>query len=76
MQSTAETLAGLILVNVFAPGYPVIFSNWPLVIDFTVGCILRRGRGKQYPQCGGGAGVELDGSALGRRVFNGGREGR
>lgn len=36
-QTTAETLAGLILVNLFAPGYPVIFSNWPLVIDLRTG---------------------------------------
>ena len=43
VQSTAETLAGLILVNVFAPGYPVIFSNWPLVIDLRTGAF-----------CGGG----------------------
>lgn len=42
-QSLAETLAGLILVNVFAPGYPVIFSNWPLVIDLRTGTF-----------CGGG----------------------
>ena len=42
-QSLAETLAGLVLVNVFAPGYPVIFSNWPLVIDLRTGAF-----------CGGG----------------------
>ncbi|MEL6217908.1 MAG: trimethylamine methyltransferase family protein [Pseudomonadota bacterium] len=36
-QSLAETLAGLVLVSVFAPGYPVIFSNWPLVIDLRTG---------------------------------------
>lgn len=42
-QSLAETLAGLILVSVFAPGYPVIFSNWPLVIDLRTGAF-----------CGGG----------------------
>lgn len=36
-QTTAETLAGLILVNLFAPGYPMIFSNWPLVIDLRTG---------------------------------------
>ncbi|MGI9462485.1 MAG: trimethylamine methyltransferase family protein, partial [Aestuariivirgaceae bacterium] len=36
-QSTAETLAGLILVNLFAPGHPVIFSNWPFVIDLRTG---------------------------------------
>lgn len=36
-QTTAETLAGLILVNIFSPCYPVIFSNWPLVIDLRTG---------------------------------------
>lgn len=36
-QSLAETLAGLALVQVFAPGHPVIFSNWPLVIDLRSG---------------------------------------
>ncbi|MFK8081410.1 MAG: trimethylamine methyltransferase family protein [Granulosicoccus sp.] len=33
----AETLAALVMVNVFAPGYPVIFSNWPFVIDLRTG---------------------------------------
>jgi trimethylamine--corrinoid protein Co-methyltransferase len=36
-QTTAETLAGLLLVNLFAPGYPMIFSNWPFVIDLRSG---------------------------------------
>ncbi|MBC6405128.1 MAG: trimethylamine methyltransferase family protein [Rhodospirillales bacterium] len=36
-QTTAETLAALIMVNLFAPGYPMIFSNWPLVIDLRSG---------------------------------------
>ncbi|MEL6577296.1 MAG: trimethylamine methyltransferase family protein [Pseudomonadota bacterium] len=36
-QSLAETLAGLALVHAFAPGHPVIFSNWPLVIDLRTG---------------------------------------
>ena len=36
-QTTAETLAGLIMINLFAPGYPTIFSNWPLVIDLRTG---------------------------------------
>ncbi len=36
-QTTAETLAGLIMVNLFAPGHPVIFSNWPLVLDLRSG---------------------------------------
>ncbi len=39
----AETLAALVMVNVFAPGYPMIFSNWPLVIDLRTGSF-----------CGGG----------------------
>ncbi|MEM6973263.1 MAG: trimethylamine methyltransferase family protein [Pseudomonadota bacterium] len=36
-QSLAETLAGLALVHAFQPGHPVIFSNWPLVIDLRTG---------------------------------------
>ena len=36
-QSLAETLAGLILTQVFAPGHPTIFSNWPLVVDLRTG---------------------------------------
>ena len=35
--SFAETLAALVMVNVFAPGYPMIFSNWPFVIDLRTG---------------------------------------
>lgn len=35
--SLAETLAALIMVNVFEPGYPMIFSNWPFVIDLRTG---------------------------------------
>lgn len=46
--SLAETLAGLVLVNVFAPGYPMIFSNWPLVIDLRTGAF-----------CGGGGEISL-----------------
>ena len=42
-QSLAETLAGLILVGVFAPGYPVIFSNWPFVIDLRTGAFAGSG---------------------------------
>ena len=36
-QSLAETLAALAVVNILAPGYPMIFSNWPLVIDLRSG---------------------------------------
>ena len=35
--SFAETLASLVMVNVFAPGFPMIFSNWPFVIDLRTG---------------------------------------
>jgi trimethylamine--corrinoid protein Co-methyltransferase len=35
--SFAETLAALVMVNLFAPGFPVIFSNWPFVIDLRTG---------------------------------------
>ena len=37
VQTLAETLAGLMLVNLFAPGYPMIFSNWPFVVDLRTG---------------------------------------
>ncbi|MEM8811205.1 MAG: trimethylamine methyltransferase family protein [Pseudomonadota bacterium] len=47
-QTTAETLAALALVNLFAPGYPVIFSNWPLVIDLRTGAF-----------CGGGGEISV-----------------
>jgi len=42
-QTTAETLAGLILVNLFKPGHPVIFSNWPFVLDLRTGAFCGSG---------------------------------
>ena len=36
-QTTAETLASLVMVNLFARGHAVIFSNWPFVIDLRSG---------------------------------------
>lgn len=33
----AETLAALVMVNIFRAGYPMIFSNWPFVIDLRTG---------------------------------------
>jgi trimethylamine--corrinoid protein Co-methyltransferase len=42
-QSFAETLASLIMVNAIAPGYPMIFSNWPLVIDLRTGSFVGGG---------------------------------
>ncbi len=46
--TTAETLAGLALVNLIEPGYPMIFSNWPLVIDLRTGAF-----------CGGGGEISI-----------------
>ena len=42
-QSTAETLAALVLVNLFAPGHPMIFSNWPFVVDLRTGAFTGSG---------------------------------
>ena len=36
-QSLAETLGSLVMVNVIAPGFPMVFSNWPLVVDLRTG---------------------------------------
>lgn len=36
-QSLAETLASLVMVHAIAPAYPMVFSNWPLVIDLRTG---------------------------------------
>ena len=55
VQSTAETLAALTLVNLFAPGYPMIFSNWPLVIDLRSGAF-----------CGGGGEISVMNAASGQ----------
>lgn len=37
VQSLAETLGSLMMVNLIKPGYPMVFSNWPLVIDLRTG---------------------------------------
>lgn len=41
--TTAETLAALVMVNVFEAGYPMIFSNWPFVIDLRSGSFCGSG---------------------------------
>ena len=46
--SFAETLAALVMVNLFEPGYPMIFSNWPFVIDLRTGAF-----------CGGGGEISI-----------------
>ena len=42
-QSLAETLASLVMVHVIKPGYPMIFSNWPLVVDLRTGAFAGGG---------------------------------
>ncbi|MFK7753526.1 MAG: trimethylamine methyltransferase family protein [Sedimentitalea sp.] len=42
-QSLAETLASLVMVHVIKPGHPMIFSNWPLVIDLRSGAFAGGG---------------------------------
>lgn len=42
-QSLAETLASLVMVNVVRPGFPMVFSNWPLVIDLRTGAFAGGG---------------------------------
>ena len=42
-QSLAETLASLTMVNVIKPGHPMVFSNWPLVIDLRTGAFAGGG---------------------------------
>jgi len=41
--STAETIASLMMVNLFEPGFPMVFSNWPLVIDLRTGAFAGGG---------------------------------
>ena len=36
-QSLAETLASLVMVHAIQPGFPMVFSNWHLVIDLRTG---------------------------------------
>lgn len=42
-QSLAETLASLLMVNVIRPGFPMVFSNWPLVVDLRTGAFAGGG---------------------------------
>jgi trimethylamine---corrinoid protein Co-methyltransferase len=51
----AQSLASLVLVNMIAPGYPMIFSNWPLVIDLRTGAF-----------CGGGGEISVMNAASGQ----------
>ncbi|MEM6825055.1 MAG: trimethylamine methyltransferase family protein, partial [Pseudomonadota bacterium] len=43
VQSLAETLASLVMVHAIQPGHPMVFSNWPLVIDLRTGAFAGGG---------------------------------
>ncbi len=42
-QSLAETLASLLMVHALKPGHPMVFSNWPLVVDLRTGAFAGAG---------------------------------
>lgn len=42
-QSLAETLASLVMVHALKPGHPMVFSNWPLVVDLRTGAFAGGG---------------------------------
>lgn len=42
-QSLAETLASLVMVHAIKPGHPMIFSNWPFVVDLRTGAFTGGG---------------------------------
>jgi len=46
VQGVAEVLAGLVYVNLIAPGHPALFGPWPLVSDLRTGA-MSGGSGEQ-----------------------------
>lgn len=42
-QTLAETLASLAMVHAFQPGFPMIFGNWPFVVDLRTGAFAGSG---------------------------------
>lgn len=42
-QSLAETLASLLMVHAIRPGHPMVFSNWPFVVDLRTGAFAGSG---------------------------------
>ncbi|MCP4319811.1 MAG: trimethylamine methyltransferase [Hyphomicrobiales bacterium] len=42
-QSLAETLASLLMVHAIKPGHPMVFSNWPMVVDLRTGAFAGAG---------------------------------
>ncbi len=46
VQGVAEALAGLVYVNLIAPGHPILFGAWPFVSDLRTGA-MSGGSGEQ-----------------------------
>lgn len=46
VQTVAESLAGLVAINLVQPGHPVIVSGWPFVVDLRTGSFTG-GNGEQ-----------------------------
>ncbi|MDA4846626.1 trimethylamine methyltransferase family protein [Hoeflea poritis] len=42
-QSLAETLGSLLMVHAIRPGHPMVFSNWPFVVDLRTGAFSGAG---------------------------------
>ncbi|WP_298917650.1 trimethylamine methyltransferase family protein [uncultured Roseobacter sp.] len=42
-QSLAETLGSLMMIDAVKPGHPMVFSNWPLVVDLRTGAFAGGG---------------------------------
>ena len=70
VQTTAEALGGLVLINLVRPGHPVIFSNWPFTSDLRTGAFSARRTGGGAAQCRCGADCQLVRTALRRRRGN------
>jgi len=71
-QSLAETLASLVMVNVISPGFPMVFSNWPLVIDLRSGAFAGGGGRNDITQCRFCPAFKLAWSAVRCGVFHDG----
>jgi hypothetical protein len=69
-QSLAETLASLVMVHAIQPGHPMVFSNWPLVIDLRTGAFTGGSGETAVLNAASAQLLELAGPALGRGLLH------
>ena len=69
-QSLAETLASLVMVNTIQPGFPMIFSNWPFIVDLRTGAFAGGSGENRHSERGLSPDHQLAGIAVGRRSFD------